>query len=137
MFLLTEKIIDNPSLSKEIDNKQNGAYVFFEGRVRNHNDGKAVTHLSYSVYPQLAMRVGEAVIAEAKARFDVQDIHCIHRTGSLNIGDIAIWIAVGAAHRDVAFNACRFVLDTLKQDLPIWKKEHYQNAESAWPNNQI
>lgn len=136
MFVLTEHPIDDTQLRQKIGNNEiNGAYVFFEGRVRNHNNGKAVTHLSYSVYPQLAMRVGKEVIAQAKSRFGVEDIHCIHRTGSLKIGDIAIWIAVGAAHRDAAFSACRFVIDVLKQDLPIWKKEHYNDISIAWPNN--
>ena len=80
---------------------------------------------------------GEAILAEAMRAFAITDVRCVHRTGSLAIGELAVWVGVSAAHRDAAFAACRFVIDEVKQRVPIWKNEHYADGESGWlhPDN--
>ncbi|GAB6853160.1 hypothetical protein JCM15831A_01840 [Asaia astilbis] len=72
------------------------------------------------------------MLREAEARFDIVAASCIHRTGSLVIGDMAVWIGVSAAHRDAAFTACRFVIDEIKKRVPIWKRERYADGHSEW-----
>ena len=112
-----------------------GAYAGFEGWVRNHNEGRAgVLHLEYEGYEQLGVKEGERIIAEALSRFDITKAHCIHRLGKLEIGELAVWVGVSAAHRDAAFDACRYIIDEVKHRVPIWKKEHYADGDSGWVN---
>jgi molybdopterin synthase catalytic subunit len=109
-----------------------GAYASFEGWVRDHNDGRPVSGLHYEAYPTLATREGQRIAEEAMARFAITGVHCVHRTGELAIGDLAVWVGVGAAHRDAAFAACRFVIDEVKAHVPIWKRERYRDGERQW-----
>src|SRR5688500_1754949 len=111
-----------------------GGYAAFEGWVRNHNEGHAVTRLEYEAFVELANKEGARIVAEAVRRFGVTRATCVHRTGSLAIGDVAVWVGVSAAHRDEAFRACRFIIDEVKHRVPIWKKEHYVNGDSGWVN---
>ena len=111
-----------------------GGYASFEGWVRNHNEGRRVLRLEYEAYEALALKEGERIVAEALERFGVRRIACVHRVGELAIGELAVWVGVSAAHRDEAFAACRYVIDEVKQRLPIWKKEHYPEGDSGWVN---
>jgi adenylyltransferase/sulfurtransferase len=111
-----------------------GGYVAFEGWVRNHNEGAAVTHLEYEAFEALGVSEGEKIIAEACAKFGVDNARCAHRVGALDLGDMAVWVGVSAAHRDEAFRACRYIIDEVKHRLPIWKKEHYVDGDSGWVN---
>jgi molybdopterin synthase catalytic subunit len=111
-----------------------GAYAAFEGWVRNHNDGLSVERLEYEGYEALGVKEGERIIEEAVQRFGVTEIRCIHRLGSLEIGDLAVWVGVSSSHRDEAFAACRYVIDEVKHRVPIWKKEHYVDGDSGWVN---
>jgi molybdopterin synthase catalytic subunit len=111
-----------------------GAYCGFEGWVRNENEGHDVLRLEYEAYEPLAIREGETILDEARGRFALLHAHCVHRTGLLEIGDCAVWVAVSAPHRDEAFLACRYIIDQLKVRLPIWKKEHYADGHSGWVN---
>lgn len=111
-----------------------GGYVTFEGWVRNHNEGHDVNLLEYQAYEALAVKEGNRVVAEAAAAFPIEHALCIHRVGELEIGDLAVWVGVSAAHRDEAFKACRYIIDEIKIRVPIWKKEHYQNGDSGWVN---
>lgn len=113
-----------------------GGYVVFEGRVRDHAEGRAVLGLEYEAYEPLAVSEGRAILAEALARFDILDVRAIHRVGRLQIGDIAVWIAVSAAHRVEAFAACRYAIDEIKKRVPIWKREIYSDGDAAWVNAQ-
>ncbi len=90
--------------------------------------------LEYEAYEALALKEGERIVAEALERFGVRRIACVHRVGELAIGELAVWVGVSAAHRDEAFAACRYVIDEVKQRLPIWKKEHYPEGDSGWVN---
>jgi molybdopterin synthase catalytic subunit len=111
-----------------------GGYAAFEGWVRNHNEGHAVTRLEYEAFEALANTEGERIVAEAIARFGVTRAACEHRVGALAIGDLAVWVGVSSRHRAEAFAACRYIIDEVKHRLPIWKKEHYVNGDSGWVN---
>lgn len=109
-----------------------GAVVTFEGRVRNVNDGREVASLEYDAYPELAVQEGESILQEAMRRFGLLEASCVHRTGHLQLGEVAILVRAIAWHRREAFDACRWILDEVKRRVPIWKKEHYADGESDW-----
>ncbi len=132
MFTISDVSIDTDLLTKELINSRAGAFVCFEGRVRNHNDGEEVTSLEYEVYEELALKEALRIVEEAKEKFSVLELAGVHRQGHLVIGDIAVWIGVIAEHRGSAFDACRYMIDEIKHRLPIWKKEHYINKEPKW-----
>lgn len=111
-----------------------GGYASFEGWVRNHNEGMAVTRLEYEAFEALANKEGERIVAEAIERFGVIDAACVHRVGSLGIGEMAVWVGVSSRHRAEAFAACRYIIDEVKHRVPIWKKEHYADGNSGWVN---
>ncbi len=111
---------------------QAGAFVSFEGWVRNHHQGKKVVALEYEAHQKLCLTEANKILAEMKKQFDVLDARIVHRIGRLKVGEVAVWIGVTASHRDQAFKACRFLIDEIKQRLPIWKKEIYANGDSGW-----
>jgi adenylyltransferase/sulfurtransferase len=111
-----------------------GGYASFEGWVRDHNEGRTVQRLEYEAFEALAIKEGERIVADAVARFGVTRAACVHRVGALNIGELAVWVGVSAAHRGEAFAACRYIIDEVKHRLPIWKKEHYTDGDSGWVN---
>jgi molybdopterin synthase catalytic subunit len=131
-FRLTAAPIDPSALMEELRDSRTGACVTFEGRVRDENEGRPVRSLDYEVYAPLAEREGEKIISEALRRFQVSRALCVHRTGSLALGDIAVWVAVTAGHRSAAFEACRFIIGEVKARVPIWKKEHYADGSAEW-----
>ena len=88
--------------------------------------------LTYESYQSLAETEGNRVLAEAIARFAIIDAACVHRVGRLELGELAVWVGVSAAHRDAAFAACRWIIDEIKSRVPIWKHEHYADGERAW-----
>ncbi|MCY4481690.1 MAG: molybdenum cofactor biosynthesis protein MoaE [Spirochaetaceae bacterium] len=136
-FALTADAIDPERLRAGLEHPSAGALATFEGRVRNHADGRSVRLLEYQVYPDLAQAEGERVVAEALDRFDIIAAHCTHRSGILPIGDMAVWVGVAAAHRGAAFDACRYIIDEIKRRLPIWKRETYAEGDSGWVNCQV
>jgi len=134
VFSMTTESIDPARLRAEFLDPGAGAYCGFEGWIRNQNEGMAVLRLEYEAYEPLAIEEGGRIIGEARERFPHLHAHCIHRTGMLEIGDCAVWVGVSAAHRDEAFQACRYIIDQVKVRLPIWKKEHYADGHSGWVN---
>jgi len=136
-FHLSETPIDSATLSRELAHASAGGCVTFAGWVRDHNDGRAVLRLGYQAYAPLAVSEGERILVEAREKFGIIDAHCAHRVGTLEIGELAVWVGVSAAHRDAAFSACRYIIDEVKQRVPIWKNEHYADGESGWlhPDN--
>lgn len=109
-----------------------GGEVTFSGIIRNHNEGRHVTHLEYEAYEILACKEIERIAAEAVTKFGVRVAHITHRTGALEIGDVAVYICVLAPHRGEAFAGCRHIIDELKIRAPIWKHEFYTDGSSAW-----
>ncbi|NQU40353.1 MAG: ThiF family adenylyltransferase [Lentisphaerae bacterium] len=132
MFALATEPLTIEQLKAAAEDPKCGALVTFEGWVRNHNDGHDVTSLEYEAYEAMALAEGQRILEEARAAFGLKQAICIHRTGHLAIGDIAVWVGVATPHRDAAFNACRFIIDEIKVRVPIWKKEHYVNGDSGW-----
>jgi molybdopterin synthase catalytic subunit len=132
MFALADSPIDGAALRRRLEAAGVGAVVCFEGRVRDHNDGRAVDGLSYQAYAALAEAEGTRIVEEACARFAVQRIVCVHRVGDLALGEVAVWTGVSAGHRAAAFDACRYVIDEVKVRVPIWKREHYRGGASEW-----
>lgn len=134
MFLLQCAPIDVSAVQTSLRDPGCGGYASFEGWVRDHHQGRAVLRLAYEAYPALAQREGERILEEARQQFDIVAARCLHRVGELEIGDLAVWVGVSAAHRKAAFEACRFVIDEVKRRVPIWKKEHYADGTSEWVN---
>ncbi len=135
-FALLDCAIDDRRIKQALLNAECGALATFEGWVRNHNNQRLVTHLTYYGYEQLALNQGKQIIAEACKKFDIEQAIAIHRIGELAIGDMAVWIGVVSAHRYPAFEACRWILDTIKADIPVWKQEFYaDDSQSLWLSN--
>jgi sulfur-carrier protein adenylyltransferase/sulfurtransferase len=122
------------ALRGTVRNVEAGGFVAFEGWVRNHNEGKTVERLEYEAYEAVCLTEGNAIIADAIKRFGLLEARCVHRVGALDLEDMAVWVGVSAAHRGEAFDACRFIIDSVKHRLPIWKKEHYTDGDSGWVN---
>ena len=131
-FGLSETPFDVASLRAELLDARVGGYASFEGWVRDHNEGRAVIGLRYEAYAALAETEGERVLSEACERFAIIDARCVHRTGDLAIGELAVWVGVVAAHRDAAFAACRWIIDEVKARVPIWKHERYAEGDADW-----
>ncbi|QNK01963.1 ThiF family adenylyltransferase [Dyella telluris] len=131
-FELSAVPVDLAAQRERLRHASSGGYCAFEGWVRNSNEGREVDGLSYEAYAELAMVEGDRIVAEAIERYGVTDARCVHRTGDLKIGDMAVWVGASAPHRDEAFRACRYIIDEIKHRLPIWKKEHYVTGESDW-----
>jgi len=129
MFQFVREPIEIAPLRERLIGPEDGAVVVFEGIVRNQSHGKRVQYLEYSAYETMALRKLEEIGKQAKEQFAVRQIGIIHRLGRLEIGECSIVIAVTSAHRATAFQACRFVIDAIKQAVPIWKKEVYEDGE--------
>lgn len=134
-FALLDTAIDEVRLRAMLEDDSCGAFACFEGRVRNHNNASHVERLSYYGYEDLAINQGRLIIAEAKRKFEITQAVAIHRIGALEIGHIAVWIGVVSAHRYPAFDACLWILDTIKADIPVWKQEYYEGDSSKWLSN--
>lgn len=134
MFKISTHPIDPAALQHQLRDPRAGACATFEGRVRNRNDGQAVQALDYEAYAPLAEKEGLRILAEAREKFSVLNAVCVHRVGSLALGDLAVWVGVTAEHRSSAFEACRYIIDEAKARVPIWKKEHYASGATAWIN---
>lgn len=120
---VTSRPIAAAALADAVRRAGAGAVATFEGVVRDHHQGKAVSHLEYEAYAPMAAEVIGEIVARARERWEVAEIAVSHRTGRLDVGEVAVAIAVSAAHRDPAFDALRYIIDSLKQKAPIWKRE--------------
>jgi molybdopterin synthase catalytic subunit len=134
MFSLSDEPIRGDDVRKCLANQEAGALVTFEGWVRDKNDGRSVKSLEYEAFKPLAEKEGGRILAEARDNFSILTAACVHRTGSLALGDLAVMVAVTARHRDAAFGACRYIIDEVKKRVPIWKKEHFAEGDSGWVN---
>ena len=135
MFKIVKRKIDIKNLSKDMRQSTAGAYVSFEGWVRNHNNGKAVKSLSYDGEESIANSEGNKILEEALIKYKISGVVSQHRIGDLDVGDCAVWIGVTADHRCDAFEACSYIIEELKNRLPIWKKEHYSDSSFKWINS--
>ena len=133
-MVISSEPIRIPDLVAELTDRSCGAYVSFEGWVRDHNEGRVVEALEYEVYRPLAVKEGQKILAEAREKYPFERAVCAHREGALELGDVAVYVGVVSAHRDEAFRACRYIIDEIKLRLPIWKKEFYTDGDSGWVN---
>ncbi len=133
--LITEKISVDKILNK-VEDHSTGAVVLFLGRVRDHTNGHQVTGMAYEAYSEMAHKKMQEIEDEIKTRWAVQKITMVHRTGKLELGEISVAIAVACPHRKEAFEACQFAIDTLKETVPIWKKEQFVDGE-AWVEGTV
>jgi molybdopterin synthase catalytic subunit len=123
--------IDLVALGAEVHSDADGALASFAGIVRDHNRGRRVLRLEYTAYEPMALAEMRRIEDLAFARFAVTRVAIVHRTGVLGVGEVSVAVLVAAPHRGPAFDACRFVIDTLKHTVPIWKKEFFEGGE-AW-----
>ena len=135
-FSISAEPIDIAAMRASMGDISAGGFVCFEGWVRDNNEGRRVQRLAYEAFVPLAEKEGLRILDEAMRVFPVFDIRCVHRVGTLELGDLAVWVGVSAQHRGAAFDACRFVIDEVKSRVPIWKKEHYADGDSGWINCQ-
>lgn len=132
---IVEKPIDTAAVLKEIKANEDGAVAVFEGIVRNHSRGRRTLFLEYEAYVPMALAQMEELADRALDQFEIRDVVMVHRLGRLEIGETSVLIAVASAHRGPAFDACRWLIDTLKKKVPIWKKEHFEDG-AIWADGE-
>ncbi|MBI4459322.1 MAG: molybdenum cofactor biosynthesis protein MoaE [Acidobacteria bacterium] len=131
IILLTREPISAEAVVKKLRQDEDGAIVSFEGVVRNHSGQRATLFLEYEAYGPMALgKMGE-IVAEVKRKFEIARVGIVHRLGRLEIGEASVVIVITAAHRALAFDACHYAIDRLKQIVPIWKKEFFAGG-AAW-----
>ena len=131
MIEITNNVINTQSVIDKTLHDSCGAVVTFIGAVRNNSEGKKVLYLEYEAYSKMAQKKLEEIAAEAKKKWPVEEVAVTHRLGRMEIGDISVVIAVSSGHRAAAFQACQYTIDRIKEIVPIWKKEFYEDG-SAW-----
>ena len=131
-FFISAQPIEEIDIVAKVASNKSGGLVVFDGRVRDHNENRNVTHLQYQAYDSLAIKEGERIIDEASEKFNIHNVYCVHRKGGLKLGDSAVRLIVAAKHRGAAFDACEYIIDELKIRVPIWKNEHYIDGSSGW-----
>ena len=132
--IVHERIIPH-EIVPALERPEDGAIVLFDGIVRNHSRGRATRYLEYEAYEPMALRKMEELVAQALEKFPVRNIALVHRLGHLEVGESSVLIAVFSAHRAAAFDACRWLIDTLKKTVPIWKKEFFEDG-AVWADGE-
>jgi molybdopterin synthase catalytic subunit len=127
--VLTRQVIDAVKIVAAAKSGEDGAVVVFDGIVRNHSRGRRTLYLDYEAYEEMAMRQMRELGEKARERFGVRQVTVVHRLGRLEIGETSVLIVVASAHRSAAFEACRWLIDSLKQSVPIWKKETFVDGQ--------
>jgi molybdopterin synthase catalytic subunit/molybdopterin converting factor small subunit len=135
LISLVREPIDTAAIERAIKADADGAVCIFDGIVRNHTRGRATLHLDYEAYEDMALKQMRLLRSEAIEHYGVRDVAIVHRLGRLVVGDTSIFIAVASAHRGAAFEACRFVIDTLKKTVPIWKREQFVDG-AVWSDGE-
>lgn len=131
MYSVVDTPIDAETVRRAVEGPENGAVVVFFGTVRDHTGERRVTHLEYEAYAEMAERQMASIGAEVVERHALSALACVHRTGHLAIGDTAVVVAASAPHRGAALEAVETYVRRLKEDVPIWKKEHFQDG-AVW-----
>jgi molybdopterin synthase catalytic subunit len=133
--LIVRDCIDSSRTVAGLKGGEDGALVIFEGVVRNQTRGRKTRYLEYEAYEEMALQQMEALGAQAVQQFQIRDLAIVHRLGRLEIGETSVLIAVVSAHRAAAFEACRWLIDTLKRTVPIWKKEYFEDG-AVWADGE-
>lgn len=132
--LVHERIVPH-NIVPSLERPEDGAIVIFDGVVRNHSRDRRTLYLDYEAYEPMALRKLEELATEARERFPIRNLGIVHRLGRIEIGESSVLIAVYSAHRAAAFDACRWVIDTLKRTVPIWKKEYFEDG-AIWADGE-
>jgi len=127
--------IDTQALIDEIKQPEDGATVIFEGIVRNNTHGRRTLYLDYEAYEPMALTRMEELALQALSNFKIRDVAIVHRVGRMEIGQTSVAMVVASAHRTAAFDACRWLIDTLKRTVPIWKKEYFEDG-AVWADGE-
>jgi len=135
LFHLGREPIDPASLVRHLRAAEDGAVVTFDGCVRNQSHGRRTLYLDYEAYESMALNEMEKLAQAALEQFKIRDVCLVHRLGRLEIGETSVLIGVASAHRVAAFEACRWLIDTLKKTVPIWKKEYFQDG-AVWADGE-
>jgi molybdopterin synthase catalytic subunit len=135
-FALTRERINAPALVEHVRTAGDGAVVTFDGCVRNHSHGRRTLYLEYEAYETMAVEKMREIGAQAHEKFAIDRVAMVHRLGRLEVGETSVFIAVSAAHRGAAFEACRWAIDTLKRAVPIWKKEFFEDG-AVWADGEL
>ena len=125
-------VIDLESLRRRAQHPQAGAVIIFYGDVRNHSQQKKVSYLEYEARESMALKQISRIIEKAQQKWELHAVEVIHRLGKLAVKDCSIAIAVSTSHRGEAYEASRYIIDTIKHSVPIWKKEHFVDGASKW-----
>jgi len=127
--------IATPAFLAALKHPEDGAAVVFEGVVRDNTRGRRTLYLDYEAYESMALKQMEALAEQARERFAVRAVSIVHRLGRLGIGETSVLVVVASAHRGPAFDACRWIIDTLKKTVPIWKKEYFEDG-AVWADGE-
>jgi molybdopterin synthase catalytic subunit len=119
----------------QLKHPEDGALAIFDGVVRNNSHGRRTLYLEYTAYEAMALRQMEQLAQRALSAYKIRDLRLVHRLGRLHIGETSVYIAVASAHRAAAFDACRWLIDTLKKTVPIWKKEYFEDG-AVWADGE-
>ncbi len=132
---ITEAVIPTAEIVEQIKAGSDGAVCVFDGIVRDNTRGRKTLHLDYEAYREMALEQMRGLAIEAIAKFGVRDVALVHRLGRLFVGETSVLIVVASAHRGAAFDACRWLIDTLKKTVPIWKKEQFEDG-AVWADGE-
>ncbi len=132
---ITRERIDASALMENLKAGADGAVCAFDGIVRDNTRGRGTLHLDYEAYEEMALEQMRGLVTEAISRFGVRDVALVHRLGRLVVGETSVFIVVASAHRGVAFDACRWIIDTLKKTVPIWKREQFEDG-AVWADGE-
>jgi len=132
---LVREPIDTGRTLSSLKCADDGAALVFEGMVRNQTRGRKTLYLNYEAYEEMALQEMESLVEQALRQFQIRDVALVHRLGRLEIGETSVLIAVASAHRAAAFEACRWLIDTLKRTVPIWKKEYFEDG-AVWADGE-
>jgi molybdopterin synthase catalytic subunit len=135
MVMLQREKIESEEIVAALKAGEDGALVVFDGIVRNNTRGRKTMYLVYEAYEEMALKQMSTLAEDAVGQFAVRNVAIAHRLGKLEIGETSVLIAVASAHRGAAFEACRWVIDTLKTTVPIWKKEHFVDG-AVWADGE-
>src|SRR5450631_2280691 len=132
---IVREVIDTQRVVDALKRGEDGAALVFEGVVRNQTRGRKTLYLDYEAYEEMALQQMDSLANQALQQFQIRDVAIVHRLGRLEIGETSVLIAVASAHRAAAFDACRWLIDTLKRTVPIWKKEHFEDG-AVWADGE-
>ncbi|MGB2868810.1 MAG: molybdenum cofactor biosynthesis protein MoaE [Bacteroidota bacterium] len=129
---ITKDPINVAEVVESVTSHESGGIDVFIGTTRNHANDKSVVSLEYEAYEPMALKTMQALVEESRSRWPLDRVAVVHRIGKVPLGEASVVIAVSSAHRNEAFEACRYLIDRLKQEVPIWKKEYYADGTFEW-----